>query len=195
MLKLKEIRENKIFKFIMSIIRILLIIFVLAFVFVVFLQRFSDNKVSFFNYRMFTVISGSMEPKYNIGDVLISKQVKPSTIEVGDTISYLGRSGDFKGKVITHQVVSIVKDSNGKYIFHSKGLANLVEDPIVYEDQLYGIVIYRSIILSFIYKIVGTNIGFYLLIILPLIFIIGSEIISTLLSNEDKRRAKLKNNI
>ena len=77
-------------------------------------------------------------------------------------------------------------------MFHTKGLANLVEDPIVSESQVYGVVIYRSIILSIIYKIVGSNIGFYLFIILPLLFIIGSEIISTLLAKEDERRSKLK---
>lgn len=64
--------------------------FLVAFIVVVCLQRFSDNKISFFNYRMFTVISGSMKPKYDIGDVLISKKEDPSKIKVGDTISYLG---------------------------------------------------------------------------------------------------------
>jgi signal peptidase len=143
---------------------------------------------------MFTVISGSMKPKYDIGDVLISKKIDAADLKVGDTISYLGEAGDFRNKVITHQIVGINKDENGKYIFRAKGLANLVEDPIVYERQLYGKVIYRSFILSIIYKIVGTNLGFYLFIIIPLIYIIGSEIISTLLNKEEKRRKALENN-
>ena len=73
------------------------------------------------------------------------------------------------------------KDENGKYVFHTKGLANLVEDPIVDESQVYGVVVYKSIMLSLVYKIVSTNIGFYLFIIVPIFYIIGSEIISTLL--------------
>jgi signal peptidase len=143
---------------------------------------------------MFTVISGSMKPKYDIGDVLISKKVAPSEIKVGDTISYEGEAGDFRNKVITHQVVSIAKDASGKYLFHAKGLANLVEDPIIYENQLYGVVIYRSAVLSTIYKIVSTDLGFCLFIIIPLGYIIGAEILSTLLDKEEKRREKLKNN-
>jgi signal peptidase len=194
MKKMKELKENKIFKILMSIIRVLIGIILVGFILVVCLQRFSDNKISFFDYRMFTVISGSMKPKYNIGDVLIAKKVDPSTIKVGDTISYKGMAGDFNGKVITHQVVSIDKDSTRGYLFHAKGLANLVEDPIVYENQIYGVVIYRSVILSTIYEIVGTSIGFYMFIIVPLIFIIGSEIFTTLLEKEEKRREKIKNN-
>lgn len=192
MKKLKELKKNKAVKVIMSIIRVFIFAVLAAFIIVVCLQRFSDNKISIFNYRMFTVISGSMKPKYDIGDVLIAKSVKSSTIKVGDTISYLGATGDFKNKVITHQVIKIEKDTNGKYVFHAKGLANLVEDPIVYEKQLFGVVVYKSMLLSTVYRIVATNIGFYLFIIIPIIYIIGSEIVSTLVNKEESRREKIK---
>lgn len=185
---MKKLRESKIFKTITTIIRILLVILIIGFMVVVCLQRFSGNKLSFFNYRMFTVVSGSMEPKYKIGDVLISKETDPSKIKVGDVISYLGVSGNFKDKVITHEVISIEKDNEGKYLFHAKGRANLVEDPIVKENQLYGTVIYKSLFLSLIYSIVSTQLGFYLLIIIPLLYIIISEIISSLIDKEEKRR-------
>ena len=188
MKKIREIKEKRIVKVTMAIVRVLVGVILAGFILVVCLQRFSGNKISFFDYRMFTVISGSMKPKYDIGDVLISKHVDPSTIKVGDTISYLGAKGDFVDKVITHQVVGIKVSEEGKYIFRAKGLANLVEDPTISESQLYGVVIYKSIILSTIYGIVGTNIGFYLFIIIPLMFIIGSEIFTTLLNKEEKRR-------
>lgn len=185
-------KNSKVFKIIKTTIKTFVIMILIAFILVVCLQRFSNNKISIFNYRMFTVVTGSMEPKYTVGDVLISKEVEPSTIKVGDVVTYLGTKGDFYGKVITHQVVSITKGTDGKYIYKTKGLANLVEDPSITEDQLYGVVIYRSIILSLVYKIVATNIGFYLFIIVPLLYVIGSEIISSLLRKEEKRREKLK---
>lgn len=181
---------KKFIKIIKTILNVVISAFFILFLLVVCLQRFSDNKISFFNYRMFTVISGSMEPKYTIGDVLISKETNPSKIKVGDTISYLGEKGDFKGKVITHQVINIEQDIDGNYTFHTKGLANLVEDPVVYGRQLYGVVVYKSVILSFIYKIVGKPFGLFLFIIIPLFYIIGSEMISFLLSKEEKRRNK-----
>lgn len=189
MKKIRELKENKIFKIVMKISRAFLFIILIAFVLAVYLQRFSDNKLSLFNFRVFTVVTGSMKPVYDVGDVLISKSVDPSTIKVGDTISYYGERGQVKDKVITHQVTKVVEE-NGEYYFHAKGLTNLVEDPVIYEDQIFGVVVYRSLILSTIYKIVSTKVGFYLLIIIPIMFIIGSEILTTLLEKEEERRKK-----
>lgn len=186
---MEKIKNNKVFKIIFIVFRVVIFIAMIGFVLSVCLQRFSNNKLSIFNYRMFTVISGSMEPKYKIGDVLIAKEIAPEEIKVGDTISYLGNVNSFKDKVVTHQVVGI-ETIDGKYYFHSKGLANIVEDPLVSANQLYGKVIYKCIIISLIYKIVSTNIGFYLFIIIPILYIISSEIIFTLLDREEKKRKK-----
>lgn len=186
----KEILK-KIFKIVKSIVNVLIVLLVMAFVFMVCLQRFSDNKFSLFNYRMFTVVTGSMEPKYKIGDVLIAKEKAPSKIKVGDAISYLATKGEIKGNVVTHEVVKITKDENDDYIFHSKGLVNLVEDPVVHESQLYGVVIYKSKILSFIYKIIGTTMGMFLFVIVPILYIIISEMVAMLIEKEEKRREKM----
>ena len=184
---MKKIFESTPFKIFSIIFKVLIWICLIAFVISVCMQRFSNNRLSVFNFRMFTVVSGSMKPKYNIGDVLIAKEIKPEDIKVGDTISYQGTVNSFKDKVVTHQVVGI-ETVDGKYYFRTKGLANLVEDPIVSENQVYGKVIYKSFIISFIYKIVSTNVGFYAFIIVPILYIIISEIISTLLEKEEKKR-------
>lgn len=184
---MKKFFESPVFKVCSFIFKILIWICLIAFVISVCMQRFSNNKLSVFNFRMFTVVSGSMKPKYDIGDVLIAKEIDAQDIKVGDTISYQGTVNSFKDKVVTHQVVSIEK-VDGKYYFHTKGLANLVEDPVVSENQIYGKVIYKSFIISFIYKIVSTSVGFYAFIIVPILYIIVSEIISTLLDREEKKR-------
>lgn len=183
---------KKVLSILKKVVDIVLTVFVLLFVLVVCLQRFSNNEISLFSYRMFTVVSGSMEPEYNIGDVLISKETDPSKIKRGDDVSYLGTSGTFKDKVVTHRVVKVDHDVDGKLIFHTKGLANLVEDPIVYEDQLYGVVVYEAKIISFIYKCVSTPNGMFVFIVIPILYIIGSEMIYFMLDKEEKRRNKLK---
>ena len=186
------------FKGLMNILKklvdIVLTVLVIAFVAVVCLQRFTNNEFAFFNHRIFTVVSGSMAPKYNIGDVLISKDVDADEIKVGDAISYLGSSGSFKGKVITHEVIDIETDADGKLVFHTKGLANIIEDPIVYEDQVYGIVTRKAIILSFVYKVVGTKFGLFLFVVIPMLYIVASEMIGFMLEKEEKRREEMKQN-
>lgn len=186
--------KKKVFKIIFTGLKVFAYLLFFCFIISVCLQRFSKNEISIFNYRMFTVASGSMAPKYVVGDVLFSKDVDASTVKVGEAITYLGKSGDVANKVITHEVVKIEKDENGKHIFHTKGLTNLVEDPIVYEEQLYGIVIYKSILLSFVYKVISTPVGFYAFIIVPIMYIIGSEIIATALERKEKELNKRKNN-
>ena len=173
-----------------AVLRVLFTIFIICFVLVVCLQRFSKNEISVFNLRMFTVASGSMVPKYKIGDVLISKETDPSKIKIGDAVTYLGKSGDFKGKVVTHEVIQIEKDTDGKYLFHTKGIANLVEDPVVSQEQIYGVVVYKPIILSWLYELISNKFAFFCLIILPLIAIVIYEIVATLVEKEDEKRAK-----
>ena len=173
-----------------AVLRVLFTIFIVCFVLVVCLQRFSKNEISVFNLRMFTVASGSMVPKYKIGDVLISKETDPSKIKIGDAVTYLGKSGDFKGKVVTHEVIQIEKDTDGKYLFHTKGIANLVEDPVVSQEQIYGVVVYKPIILSWLYGLISNKFAFYCLIIVPLIGIVIYEIVATLVEKEDEKRAK-----
>lgn len=187
---MKKLKDSKILKVIRTVLNILVTVFVILFIVVVCLQRFSDNKLSFFDYRMFTVISGSMKPEYQVGDVLISKVTEPENIKKGDVISYLGNKGNFKNKVVTHQVVDILQGNDGDYYFKTKGTANLVEDPIVHEDQLYGVVKYKCTILSFMYKVVNNGVGLFLFVIIPLLYLIGSEILMAMLDREERRRKK-----
>ena len=189
---MKNIMENKVVKIVMTTLRVIFITLFVLFMLMICLQRFSGNKIAVFNIRMFTVASGSMAPKYNIGDVLVSKVVKPEKIKVGDAVSYLGTKGDLRNKVITHEVQSIEIDSEGKRLFHTKGICTdcIIEDPIVHEDQLYGVVVYKVLTLSFIYKIIGTKLGLFFCVILPMLYIITSEILEFLLDQEEKRRSK-----
>lgn len=179
---------KKAFKIIKYIVNTLVTVFVILFLLMVCLQRFSNNEVSFFNYRLFTVASGSMAPQYNVGDVLIAKETAPEDIKVGDSLTYLGNSGTFTGKVVTHEVTRIEKTTSGEYIFHTKGKANLIEDPPVYQKQVYGVIVWNPKILSFIYKIVGTQYGLFIFVVLPIFYIIGSEMLTAMIENEEKRR-------
>ena len=187
---MKKETLKRIFRIIKAIVNTIIVLAVVSFALIVCLQRFSDNKISFLNYRIFTVVTGSMEPKYKIGDVLIAKDKDPSKVKIGDAISYLATKGEVKNNVVTHEVVNITKDENGKYLFHTKGLTNLIEDPIVQEEQLYGVVVRKLQLLSLVRKIISTDIGMLLFIIIPILYIIVSEMVAILIEKEEKRRQK-----
>lgn len=73
-------------------------------------------------YRCFTVISGSMEPKYQVGDLLYVKKADVNEIQVGDDITFV-LNEDLV--VATHRVVRIDAENQR---FYTKGLANEIED-------------------------------------------------------------------
>ena len=189
---LNKIKNNKALKIIGNIIYYILLALVILILAVVILQRVSKNNASIGGIRIFNIVTESMFPEYQIGDVLISKKIEPSKIKVGDDLVYLGTEQGFAGRVVTHRVVDI-EESDGKYRFHTKGLANEVEDPVVQENQIYGIVIYKTYILSFITKIINNIYGFYFLIFIPLTILIIVKFIK--IRNEKEKDDSKENEI
>ena len=173
---MSKVLDNKFIKFLLKFIKVIVWIFVLLVIFVILVQRIFNNQVSIGSYRMFTVVTGSMEPVYNVGDVVISKEVDPSTIKKGDDVVYLGEKDDFKDKIVTHRVIKIEK-KEGDYYFTTKGVANEYSDPVISSNQIYGKVVYRPVVLSFLSGILNTRLGFYLLIFVPVAFLIFLEIL------------------
>lgn len=191
-MKRKSILKT-IIKIVYGFFKTCLLGFLLIFALLVCLQRFSNNSIALFNYRMFSVVTGSMVPMYDIGDVLICKEVDVETLKVGDDISYFGKSGAYKDKVITHRIIKIETDENGELSFYTKGIATKTIDPIVKEDQIYGKITKKAVFLSALYKFISTPSGFYIAIIVPIVLLIGSEVIVTMFERKrDKKLAKKK---
>ena len=183
---IEKIKNNKVLKVLMMIIRAIVSLFIVIVVSIIFIQRISNNKISLGGYSIYTIITESMVPKYNVGDMVIAKKVIPDSLSVEDDIVYMGQKSDFAGKIITHQIIKI-DSSNGKRIFHTKGIANEIEDPLVEESQVMGKVVMKSIILSFISKIVNNPYGFYFVIFVPFAILLVMEIIDFVEDRKDRK--------
>jgi len=159
-----KIKNNKTLKFIYGFIKTIVMIILILVLAVIIIQRVTNNKLSLGGYRIYTVVTRSMEPEYKVGDILISKEIKSKNIEIGDNVVYLGKEADFKDKIVTHQVIKINKDKEtGKINFITKGVNNIVEDPEISEEQIYGKVIYKTLFLSFISRIMTSTIGCFVI--------------------------------
>lgn len=85
-------------------------------------------------YQVFTVISGSMEPEYSVGDLIYVKDVDASKIEVGMPITFV-LNEDLV--VATHRVVEV--DTENQY-FYTKGDANdTVDSAPVHFNNVIGV--------------------------------------------------------
>lgn len=173
---MQKIRDNKILKFIWKTIKIISTIYIVFIIGIIIIQRVFNNNVSIFGYRIFTVATGSMEPEYKVLDIIFVRQTKIEEIKIGDDLVYLGETGDFNGKIITHRVIKIDTVEN-QTVFHTKGIANPIEDPVVKENQIFGKVLFKGVVLSLINKVINNPIGFYILIIIPVASLIFLEII------------------
>lgn len=84
-----------------------------------------------FGFRMYHVLSGSMEPAVRVGSLIYVREGAPEDVEQEDIIAFYGQqdsagSGD-EGGIITHRVV---KNNVVSGIFRTKGDANDSEDPM-----------------------------------------------------------------
>jgi signal peptidase len=82
-----------------------------------------------FGYRTATMLTGSMAPVINPGDVVVSVPKPASQVAVGDIVSYHIPVEDHR--VETHRVVRVTHDANGRLAIVTKGDANNGADPWV----------------------------------------------------------------
>ena len=185
MKKINEILNNGFIKFLLKLVKGIIWVFVILIMVVILIQRIFNNEVSIGSFRMFTVVTGSMVPVYNVNDVIIAKEEEPSKIKKGDDLVYLGEVGDFKDKIVTHRVISI-KQKDGDYYFQTKGVANNTSDPVISSVQVYGKVVYKAVILSFLSGILNNSYGLYFLLFVPIAFLIFLEILDRIKDKEEE---------
>lgn len=151
-------------KTLFKIIKGMITLFLLVVLVVVILQKFTNNRIAIGNIYIFQVASSSMVPEYQVGDVIVVKKTKPATLKIGDDITYYGTNYEFNGLTITHRIVD-TRIENGKHYFTTKGIANTIEDPEINEDNVYGKVIYHTVLFSFVGRLMTNMIIYYILCI------------------------------
>lgn len=127
---------------------------------------------------LYTIVSGSMEPNIKVYDVVVTTRVnKPSDIKVGDVITFSSTSSISRGWTITHRVIEIVENENG-VAYRTKGDNNLSPDtsPAEYKN-LKGKVIFRIPGLGRVQSFLGTQSGWLIVIVIPALIIIISDIL------------------
>ena len=179
---MKKIFENKILNAVVTIVEGLICVFLLGLVVITAFQRI---KGSFLGYRIYTVASASMIPNYDVGDVLLVQKVPVETIKVGDAVTYLGEAATVKDMIITHRVEKIEKMDDGTLMFHTKGIANNIEDPLVYEKQIVGKVTHKFVTLSLIGEITTNPFKVFFFVTVPIAFLISIEIIKTIKDKDE----------
>ena len=99
---------------------------------IVSVSTFDRSDRSLFGYKAFIVLSDSMsKTDFKEGDLVLIKEVDPSTLKAGDIISYTSQNTDNFGETVTHKIRKLTVDANGEPGFITYGTTTDTDDETV----------------------------------------------------------------
>lgn len=177
-----------------KIISALFYTLVIAFIMLLAGSLILDRLDSPIKYRLYSIQSGSMEPKLPVGSVIL---VAPATsYQEGDIINF--RDETNAKQTVTHRIVTVSKDVDlGTIEYRTKGDANEDSDlELIRSERVNGKVIFHLPYLGYPIAFAQTQNGFIALVIIPATLIIYTELlnikneISTMFSKKKKESDK-----
>lgn len=99
---------------------------------VVSVNTFDRNDRDLFGYKAFIVLTDSMsKTDFDAGDLVLVKEVDPSTLKEGDIISYTSQNSQNYGETVSHKIRSLTTDANGEPGFITYGTTTDTDDETV----------------------------------------------------------------
>lgn len=167
-------KMNKLMKFSTSLLVVLTV--VVAFLMV---------GVRLFGLEVYTVLSGSMEPKYPTGSLIYVKDVSLDELEVSDVITF-----HMAGETIaTHRIVEVVADEDNSEIvrFQTKGDANDVVDATLVEyESIIGEVVFSVPYLGYLSVFMQEPLGLCIVVSVSIALILLVSLIDLFIKDEKK---------
>ena len=134
------------------------------------------NDRSLFGYQLYIVLSDSMTPEFKAGDLIITRQVDVSTLDVGDIITFRSIDPVSFNEVITHQIVdTTIIDNNVAFI--TQGVNNTSQDLFpVLPSAILGEVRFSVPWLGNFFSFLGSVYGYILFIFVPFVLLGSYEV-------------------
>lgn len=131
------------------------------------------------------VLTDSMHPEIESGDLIICNTAEAEDIKVNDIISFFDPAGNGTS-IVTHRVIEIVEE-DGEIFFRTRGDNNNTEDKeLVPAENLVGVYKMRIAGAGHIAMFMQSTAGLIVCVVLPIILLVGYDII--------RRRIYEKNN-
>lgn len=122
---------------------------------------------SFFGWKPFIVLSGSMESEIYSGDIVVVKEVDKKKLKVNDVIAF--KNDDI---VVTHRIVEIVNE-NGTTKYITKGDNNNTQDKdYVLPENVEGLYQFKVSNLGNLAMFIQTPTGMLVCLSIPILLLI-----------------------
>jgi len=167
--------NNKILTIIGTILCMILIpilIINLTFIYKSYADANQVPKIS--GYCPLIVLSDSMYPEIQSGDLIICQNVKVEDIKIGDIISFFDPNGN-STSIVTHRVIDIINE-NGITRFQTKGDANNTKDNFfVVGEDIVGIYQMRISGAGNVAMFMQSTSGLITCVVVPLLLLLGYD--------------------
>ena len=141
---------------------------------IVSVNTFDRTDRSLFGYKTFIVLSDSMSATdFSAGDLVLSKEFDPATLQAGDIISFQSTDPDNYGEVVTHKIRELTTDENGNPGFVTYGTTTDTNDEnIVTYDFVLGKYQTKLPGVGTFFQFLKTTPGYIVCIFLPFLLLI-----------------------
>ena len=135
-----------------------------------------DEVPSIGGYMPLIVLTDSMYPEIESGDLIICHTQESEEIKVGDVIAFFDPAGNGTS-IVTHRVLEVT-EQNGQLAFRTKGDANNTEDKLlVPANNLVGVYQTRIPNLGNVAIFMQSSTGLVVCVVLPIILLVGYDVI------------------
>lgn len=150
---------------------------------------------SILGFSVLKIQTGSMEPEYKAGSVIIARKVDTDSLKAGDVISFYSTSNDISNRVNTHRIKEVTYLTTGERQFVTKGDANptVDSDPVFYKKVIGKVIINLGVFSGSVIGFLQNPTVILIFIVLPLLiitFLEAQNLVKMFLKNEDDSEEK-----
>lgn len=151
---------------------VILIFSVCVMIFTVISVNTVGKDADFLGYKPYIVLSDSMRDTFAVGDLSVSAQTDPETLEPGDIITFASIDPSNYGAVVTHKIREIT-EYEGEPAFVTYGTTTGVDDsyPVPF-DNVIGEYKFRLPKMGYFFEFLTTPAGYVTVILIPFLVLI-----------------------
>lgn len=145
-----------------------------------------DEVPSVGGYLPLIVLTDSMYPEIESGDLIICHTEDAANIKDGDIVAFFDPAGN-GSSIVTHRVLEVTEE-NGGIAFRTKGDANNTEDKmLVPAENLVGVYQNRIPGAGNIAMFMQSTTGLIVCVVLPIILLVAYDIIRRRIYEKNKK--------
>lgn len=150
-----------------------------------------------FGYKAFIVLSDSMsKTDFDAGDLVMVKDVDPTTLQEGDIIAYTSQNTMNFGETVTHKIRMLTTDAEGNPGFVTYGTTTDTDDEtIVTYESVIGKYEFNIPKVGKFFQFLKTTPGYIVCILIPFLILIlmeGMRCISLFRKYKEEQQAEMQ---